>query len=89
LTPKFQLNILWLENKLGIAINQIQLDEQIPLTNYIFWPKSDAWDQIQRELETKPWIPNEAKVNLLNSTAAVLNEWQSFVNKSVNSNVLK
>ena len=58
---KFKLNVLWLENELGIAIDQIQSGEQIPLTDYFFWPKIDAWYQIKRELETKPWISKEEK----------------------------
>ena len=48
MTLKCKLNILWLENELGITI------EQIPLTDYFFSPKSDTWDQIRQELETKP-----------------------------------
>lgn len=58
MAPRFKLNILWLENELGIAIDQIQSGEQIPLTDYFFWPKSDTWDQIRRELETKPESKN-------------------------------
>ena len=45
MAPRFKLNILWLENELGIAIDQIQAGEQIPLTDYFFWPKSDFFGQ--------------------------------------------
>ena len=76
---KFKLNVLWLENELGIAIDQIQSGEQIPLTDYFFWPKIDAWYQIKRELETKPWISKEEKAKLLNSTATIMNQWQDSV----------
>ncbi len=83
MNSKFKLKVLWLENKLGIAVNQIQGDKQIPLTAYFFWPKSDAWDQIRRELETKPWLPNDDKAQLLNSTAAIMNQWQDSINKKL------
>jgi 30S ribosomal protein 3 len=68
--PKFKLNILWLKNELGIAVDQLQSEERIPLTEYFFWPKNDAWDQIRRELETKPWISTIEKGNLLNTAAS-------------------
>ena len=81
---KFKLNILWLETKLGIAIDQVQGNEKIPLTNYFFWPKSDTWDQIRQELETKPWILTKEKAQLLNATATIMNEWQNSMNKTAN-----
>ena len=77
LKPKFKINIIWLENELGIAVDQIQSGEQIPLTKYFFGPKIDAWYQIKRELETKSWISNEEKAQLLNSTATIMNQWQN------------
>ena len=82
MAPRFKLNILWLENELGIAIDQIQAGEQIPLTDYFFWPKSDTWDQIRQELETKPWILTKEKAQLLNATATIMNEWQNSMNKT-------
>ena len=82
MAPRFKLNILWLENELGIAIDQIQAGEQIPLTDYFFWPKSDIWDQIRQELETKPWILTKEKAQLLNATATIMNEWQNSMNKT-------
>ena len=83
MAPRFKLNILWLENELGIAIDQIQSGEQTPLTDYFFWPKSDTWDQIRRELETKPWILTKEKAQLLNATATIMNQWQNSMNKTV------
>ena len=83
MAPRFKLNILWLENELGIAIDQIRSGEQIALTDYFFWPKSDTWDQIRRELETKPWILTKEKAQLLNATATIMNQWQNSMNKTV------
>ena len=82
MTTRFKLKILWLENELGVAIDQMQSEEQIPLTDYFFWPKSDTWDQIRQELETKPWILTKEKAQLLNATATIMNEWQNSMNKT-------
>ena len=86
MATKFNLSILWLENKLGIAVNQIQSGEQIPLTNYFFWPQNDAWDQIRNELDTKPWITNANKAKLLNATATIMNQWQDSINNESTAN---
>ena len=45
---KFKLNILWLENELGVALIKYK-GEKIPLTNYFFWPQNDTWEQIRND----------------------------------------
>lgn len=73
---KFELQILWLENSLGLAINQKVGNLTIPLTSYYFWPVSDAWEQIRFELETKLWISKEERIMLLNLVVDNINQWQ-------------
>jgi len=83
MVTKFKINTIWLENKLGLSINQIQSNNQIPLTPYFFWPKTNVWDQIKIELDTKTWILNSEKTTLLNSVAEIMNQWQDYANKKI------
>ncbi len=77
MNSRLELNILWLDTKIGIAIDQLQSGEKIPLTKYFFWPKTDAWDQVRSELETKSWVENSKKAEILYSISTILNQWQN------------
>jgi 30S ribosomal protein 3 len=70
-----KFKILCLENSLGIAINQTILNNTIPLTNYYFWPRSDVWEQIRLEINSKNWITEQDKINILNNVTKILNSW--------------
>ena len=82
---KLQLKVLWHENFLGLSIDQASTKLVIPITSYYLWPKTDAWQQIKFELDSKPWLSEQEKIKVLNHTAEIMNYWR----KNRNSNTIK
>jgi 30S ribosomal protein 3 len=74
---KFKIDVLWLEDSIGFSINQRILQHSLPLTTYYFWPMTDAWEQIELELDSKPWFCKEDKSLILNSITKAINIWQN------------
>ena len=41
------------------------------MTEYFFWPRKDAWEELKAALDTRGWIGERAKVLLLNQCTEV------------------
>ena len=71
-----KLQVLWLDSSLGLAINQETSNGSLPLTPYYFWPISEAWEQLRFELDSKSWILEKERIEILNQIVDIMNDWQ-------------
>lgn len=73
---KFVLKVLWLEKSIAIALDQRVGKTTHPLTEYFFWPRKDAWEELKNQLDANPWISQNEAILLLNQTTDIINCWQ-------------
>jgi 30S ribosomal protein 3 len=77
---QLKLKIIWFENYLGLAVNIIGLKQQYLLTPYYFWPRTNAWEQLKLELDSKFWLTEKEKIDILRTTRNVMDYWLSYRN---------
>jgi len=76
-TFQLQLKIAWFKDFLGLAINQVQTNQKYSLTPYYFWPKTEAWEQLKLELDSRFWLTQDEKIEILKTASNVMDYWLS------------
>jgi 30S ribosomal protein 3 len=76
---KFHLKVkvIWSNKFLGIAVDQVKTKQRwcYFLTPYYFWPKTEAWSQLKLELDSKLWLTEKEKIEILQLAGDVMNYW--------------
>jgi len=73
----YALNFMWLDKNIAVAVDQVfGKGHRSPVTEFFFWPRKDAWEELKASLESKSWIAEREKVLLLNRCTEVINYWQ-------------
>jgi len=80
-SKQLNLRIIWLKNVLGLAIDQEFEKQKYPLTQYYFWPRTEAWDQLKLELDSKSWLSETEKITFLNLVTDVISHWRNYRSK--------
>ncbi len=76
MSSTLHLKVLWLKNYLGLAIDHTSLTNQVPITSYYFWPKTEAWEQLKLDLDYKLWIRDAEKIQILNTASSLIEFWR-------------
>ena len=77
---RLKLKVIWFKSFLGLAIDQITINQNYSITPYYFWPRTEAWDQLKLELDSKTWLSQDEKVKTLTLASDVMNYWLEYRN---------
>ena len=86
---KLELKVFFSENFLGVSLDQVNGSYSIPLTSYYLWPRTNAWEQLKIELESKQWINGSEKIKMLNLIVEIMNHWREKRDSSDISRIKK
>jgi 30S ribosomal protein 3 len=82
---KYLFKILWSQTYIAIAINEVyEKNYDIPLTTFYFWPREDGWKLLKSELDSKPWLLEKSKLEILNGYTVLINYWLKNINQKTN-----
>jgi 30S ribosomal protein 3 len=76
LDSRFVLKVVWLEQNVAIAVDHVIGKGTSPLTAYFFWPRDEAWQKLKEELDSKNWITENEKIDLLNQATRIMEFWK-------------
>lgn len=80
---KYVFKVLWSKTYIGIAINEKHKENlDVPLTTFYFWPQEEGWELLKAELDSKPWISEKSKIEILNGYTVILNFWLKTIYKT-------
>lgn len=80
---KYLFKVLWSKTYIGIAINEKHKENlDVPLTTFYFWPREEGWQLLKAELDSKPWINEKSKIEILNGYTTLLNFWLKNIHKT-------
>jgi 30S ribosomal protein 3 len=80
---QYSFKILWSKTYVGIAINQNHKENfDVPLTTFYFWPREEGWKLLKAELDSKPWMDNYSKIEILNGYTTIIKYWQENISKT-------
>lgn len=74
--PRFILKVVWLEENVAFAVDHVIGKSTSPLTAYFFWPRDHAWEKLKEELDSKNWLTENEKIDLLNKSTEIMEFWQ-------------
>jgi len=73
---RFSLKFLWLDKTIAFSLDQRVGNRFVPLTDFYFWPQTDAWEGMKEFLEGEDFINQEESIFILNQITEVINLWQ-------------
>ena len=75
---QLRLKVVWFKDFLGLSIDQVISNQHYSLTPYYFWPRTEAWEQLQLELDSRIWLTQAEKIEVLKITGRVMDYWLSY-----------